>query len=630
MRGTCRRWSASIVGILVLLGPCLVHAQNSAVPPAAPTGAIHGTVTDEAGAPIAGAMVSAVGATTIFALSDRQGRFELAALAPGPYLLRAHRKGFGASRSVTLEIGPGVRVASTLALRRADPQILAAGVGLLGASDDDQPDEAATPATSGDAGTASEEQTETAWRVRHARRGILKDADLAGIVDDDSQAFAPVDVLGRAVGSPARLATSFFADTPFSGQVNLLTTSSFDTPQQLFSGSNAARGTAYLRVGAPVGTQGDWTVRGALNQADLTAWLLAGSYKTRAPARHQYEFGMSYSTQRYDGGNPLALRDVADGARNAGMVYAADTFAISPAVTMSYGGRYAQYDYLARRTLVSPRFSVTVTPGDGFRLSASVARRALAPGAEEFLPPGDTGIWLPPQRTFSSLERGRALDAERATLVAITLNRDFGRSSIGFRAFHQQIDDQLVTVFGAELPSQPDAKVGHYLIANAGDARALGYAAELSTMLAGRVQGSVAYSVATAEMDPAANLRLLLLLAPSAVRPAAEVIHDVSTTINADVPETSTRVFVLYRVSNAFARAGAPSGSAPERPGLDSRFDVQVRQSLPFLNFTAARWEMLIAVRNFFRETFEDASVYDELLTVRPPKRIVGGVTVHF
>jgi hypothetical protein len=57
---------------------------------------------------------------------------------------------------------------------------------------------------------------------------------------------------------------------------------------------------------------------------------------------------------------------------------------------------------------------------------------------------------------------------------------------------------------------------------------------------------------------------------------------------------------------------------------------VQVRQSLPFLNFTSARWEMLLAVRDFFSETAADQSIYDELLVVRPPKRIVGGVTMHF
>jgi hypothetical protein len=55
-----------------------------------------------------------------------------------------------------------------------------------------------------------------------------------------------------------------------------------------------------------------------------------------------------------------------------------------------------------------------------------------------------------------------------------------------------------------------------------------------------------------------------------------------------------------------------------------------VRQSLPFMDFSSAKWEMLVAVRNFFRETATDQSIYDELLVVRPPKRIVGGLTLKF
>ena len=39
---------------------------------------------------------------------------------------------------------------------------------------------------------------------------------------------------------------------------------------------------------------------------------------------------------------------------------------------------------------------------------------------------------------------------------------------------------------------------------------------------------------------------------------------------------------------------------------------------------------MLVAVRNMFRDDVLDASVYDELLVVRPPKRVVGGLTVKF
>ena len=39
---------------------------------------------------------------------------------------------------------------------------------------------------------------------------------------------------------------------------------------------------------------------------------------------------------------------------------------------------------------------------------------------------------------------------------------------------------------------------------------------------------------------------------------------------------------------------------------------------------------MLLTVRNLFREDLLDASIYDELLVVKPPKRIVGGLTVRF
>jgi hypothetical protein len=43
-----------------------------------------------------------------------------------------------------------------------------------------------------------------------------------------------------------------------------------------------------------------------------------------------------------------------------------------------------------------------------------------------------------------------------------------------------------------------------------------------------------------------------------------------------------------------------------------------------------ARWEVLVGMRNMFREPSDAASVYDELLVVRPPKRVVGGFLVRF
>jgi hypothetical protein len=119
------------------------------------------------------------------------------------------------------------------------------------------------------------------------------------------------------------------------------------------------------------------------------------------------------------------------------------------------------------------------------------------------------------------------------------------------------------------------------------------------------------------------------MLAPSALRPVSERIHNIQTALETHVPETATHVTVLYRLSDGFARpANGTTGGA--QPRVDGRFDVQIRQSLPFMSFANARWEMLLAVRNFFRQAGADESIYDELLVVRPPKRVVGGVTLRF
>ena len=69
---------------------------------------------------------------------------------------------------------------------------------------------------------------------------------------------------------------------------------------------------------------------------------------------HSYDLGFSYSTQEYQGGNPLALAAVSDGSRNVGEIYALDRWTVGPGVSVEYGGRYARYDYLVQPGLVQP------------------------------------------------------------------------------------------------------------------------------------------------------------------------------------------------------------------------------------------------------------------------------------
>ena len=641
MTGTTRfLTSAAVGGALVVGSAALVSAQQggaraSASPvvrlaSSAAPGTLSGVVRDEHGVPVQNVVVSALGAVTTLAVTDSGGRYEFGALTPGPYLVRAHLAGYVAPKAQLVQVRASARAASAIALRRegAAP-VLAAGIGLgeLATTGASQPDAPATAGTA-PADASGDDHSETAWRIRHARRSVLKDATLpASLLGDESGAGGPATwVLGQIAGTSTRVA-SLFADAPLSGQVNLLTSGSFDTPQQLFSTDGFARHIANVRLGAPVGEHADWGVSGALTQADISSWIVAGSYSVRAPARHRYDVGLSYSTQRYDGGNPLALRDVTDGSRNVGTAYGFDSFTLSPGATLTFGTEYSRYDYLKNRTLLSPRFELTLAPAAGTRVSASLSQRALAPGAEEFLPPNDAGIWLPPQRTFSSLNPNHLFQAERTLTAAGSVERDFGASTLAVRAFRQHVNDQLVTVFGGEVPGQPTANVGHYLVGNTGDVDAQGASAEFRAVIASRVHGSVRYSVARGRILQAGD-DYLMLLAPVAAHPGSSTIQDVTARLDTEVPETATRIMVLYRLGNGFAQPGGRSDAS--HATFDGRFDVQVRQSLPFMNFSSARWEMLLAVRNFFRDSSCDQSLYDELFVVRPPKRVVGGVTLHF
>ena len=148
----------------------------------------------------------------------------------------------------------------------------------------------------------------------------------------------------------------------------------------------------------------------------------------------------------------------------------------------------------------------------------------------------------------------------------------------------------------------------------------------LSSPLVRRLRGSVDYSLTRARWSPSAETAIIGTIAPSAARTGVEAFHDVTTSLEAAIPETATRVLFVYKVNTAYARSNGELAS----PGFDGRFDVRVHQALPFVRLVSSEWEVLVAVRNLFREPVTGSSVYDELLVVRPPKRIVGGFLVRF
>ena len=586
-------------------------------------GQIVGSVADEAGQPLDGAVISALGGTTTFAVSDKSGQFSLGQLPPGPYLLRAHLQGFLAARSTMVNVRPASRSASSFTLRRegtaAAPRVVDAGVGATAIG---------APVSAGDQ-TGGRDESDVAWRLRHLKRGVLRDTDtMAGLPTEDDTGFLTdsFGFLGRAVGGSAKAASALFSDLSIGGQVNLLTTGAFDSPVQLLEFDRASS-VAYFSLGAPVGSHGQWAVRAAMNQNDAGSWMLAGSYVVQAQVPHRYQMGMSYSVQSYDGGNALAIASVPNTSRNAGSIFADDEWAVSRRLTLGYGATYARYDYLKDPALVSPRFTATLAPTPSIRLHVAAARRLSAPGAEEFLP-SSRAEFLPPQRTFSPFSPANGFRTQETQHLEVGVERLLNGASVGLRVYRERIDDQLITVFGLRQPAAASA-LGHYRVGSVGDADLRGVGLTLTHAIIRHVRGSMDYSVSSANWlaaPPAEEYAVVTRWIPAATRPSHERIHDLTTSVQADVPITATRVVLLYKLNNAFIGGDGTS----LQPSLGARFDLQVNQALPFMNFSASQWEMLVAVRSLFHESLASGSSYDELLVVRPPKRLVGGITVKF
>ncbi|RPJ62932.1 MAG: TonB-dependent receptor, partial [Acidobacteria bacterium] len=546
------------------------------------------------------------------AVGDGQGELGI------PALVRAHLAGFARSNRQFVQVGPGGVARFSVTLQRIPgpddpPAVLAAGLA----------SSAVPPSSAGTAGEESEaattDRSEQAWRLRHLKRSILKEAERAALDGGHEQppgGDGTFSFLTRALGSSAQ----FIADLPLTAQVNFLTSGTFEGGQPGdFSGS-ASRGVAFVTIGGPAFHHGDWTAQ-VMGQGEPGSWYLAGTYRKRAPARHLFDVGVSYSTQQFTAASRWPLEPGGEGQRTAGSVYVVDRWKMAPYLTVTYGGRYAQYSYLPGG-LVSPHLNVTVVPVARVRLKGTVSQRWLAPGAEEFLEPMAAGLWVPPERTFIGFT---PVTPERTRHYEIALEHDVWRDVVlAVSAFVQRTRNQQLAVFGSGVGTTP---TGHYVVGNAGNVEAQGWSVGLSSSPFPGVRGSIAYAMVDGNWSRERALQSGLLLVGAEARPASERLHDLTTSVETRISPTDTSLFVAYKLNSGFVRRDADGF----HPGVGARFDVQVMQGLPFLDFTSARWEVLVAVRDMFRDQIAtDASVFDELLVLKAPTRVVGGLLVRF
>ena len=605
------------------------------------SGFIEGVVADERGVPLAGAMVSALGATSAVAVTDTHGFFVIESLPPGSYVLRAHLTGYATSRRQFVEVRATTQARYAITLQRAGsaaaraatqagprtppppPKVLAAG--LVPVEPRFDPLSLDPFGLGGASAKGGGDASETAWRLRHLPRSVLKETTDRGSAAAGAgrgaagRKLSPPggSALSRALGAPVRI----LGDLPVTGQVNLMTSASFDGGPGSSSGESGMRGSALLGLAGPAWGYGDWSAR-VMTQGAPGSWFLSGRFGNRAPSRNRYQVGFAYSSQRTASTaapGHVSLDRTEPRDRSAGLLYGTGRFTVTPRLLVDYGGRVAWYDYMRSGALVSPSVVVTLVPIERFRIRLGASQRRVAPGAEEFMEPFAGGLWAPPERTFVAFS---PLVPEKTTQFDVTLEHDLTpRLSVTFRSFYQNTTDQQMLFFGDVVAGQS----GRYGVGDVGDVLTRGYSFGVSHHLVSRLRGSIAYELTRARWWTTAPGEELLLLGFGR-RPGREQLHGLLTTVETDLPRTETHLFVAYRLNTGFLRReGDTTGS-----GFDSRFDVEVTQRLRFLDFTSAQWQALLVVKNVFRDQARDSSAYDELLVVNPPTRILGGFVVRF
>ncbi len=561
-------------------------------------GRVQGLVRDGAGQGVPGASVLAVGQTIISARSDVRGRF-LLSLPPGDYVLRASRDGYVSNYREMVRVQSTTRLERDITLtRQVDP-----------------PKDLAT-----DDGHA---HTDMAWILRHLPRSVLRDGSdiLPGRPEGANGRIDPLR--GDLAGESASRVAQALAGSDLQGQVNFVTTA-VAGPMSAWSQVPWPRGIAYVSLGAPVVGYGAWQVRAAMASGEGSSWNVLGEFASDPGRAHLWKAGLSFSAQGYALSTERLSEAVAE-TRSVAGISGQDRWLIGSRVEINYGARADRFDYLAKPQLFSANGGVSVRVLPRTFVAASAARGMIAPGVDEFLPPPDGGPWLPAERTFVPLSGRGTLRAEQLLNGEVVVTHRFGPGAesptVQVRRFWQRSADQMATMFGVEGQTSH----GQYVVAQVGSVDLAGWGVGVSGRFSRYLIGRVEYARVSSDWRASRWVQEISLAAPSVLRGDREQLHDLTASLDANLSKTSTHVGLVYRASTAFS---PEDGARAPVPG--SRFDLQVRQALPYRPTPSSRLELLFAVRNLFRDVRSQTSWYDELLTVGPPLRLMGGIQVRF
>jgi hypothetical protein len=582
-------------------------------------GRVTGVVFDDTGAAVSGANILATGAAVGLVRTDSRGRFTLV-LPAGNYLLRVAREGFVSTYREPL------RVESDRLIQR---RILLMRRGVSATSSATQAEPAQGGTASGPAEAGPHGHGEMAWRLRYLRRTVLREIGSDALIETDpgstpvSGLPMPASSAGRTRANSLGGVESLFSAADLTGHISLLTTSSLAHTETHFTPAVWSHGIADVVVGAPMGKAGDWSIRGVVAAGDARAWTLFGEYVSRPDRPHEVRLAVSYSTQGlmalHDLGRPAAGSE----SRSAGSVEAADRWAVRPSLEIDYGIRFDRLDYLAESSLFSPHAGMRLAILPRTFVVAASSQRMVAPGANEFRPPSESGPWLPPARAFHPLVPEAPLRPERLRRHAAGIEREIRADTttvVRVEWFRESTRHQMATLFGLDDRSD----VGRYDVATVGSVRVTGWRLQAESEIGPHVHGRVEYAEGRAEWDDARGVAALRQLDPALARWGSEAVSTLRTSFDVALPPTATHLEVRYQLNRVSA---GPSGQLPAIAA--DGFDLELRQRLPYQPLNRGLFNALFTLSTLAHD-HDSASFYDEILTAGAPLRLTAGLQLGF
>jgi hypothetical protein len=582
------RLRGALLFVLALSAPSVIARP--------PGGGLVGWVEDTRGIPVPGVVISLFGkgvdAAGLVTLSDSAGRFFLPSLPAGSYTLRALAAGHLPAPARQVTVLPDRD--STFTVSLTPLKLQPAGADAAGAVDE----------------ADSEASRELRWLLRHKRRSVLEDQGAGAAADGATGEGATTQALDTSAAS-AHLA-SWLND--LGGTVEVMANPAgvgvgsvplgFQAPPESFS---------LLQLKGRMGVGGSWSLGGLVADSESTTWRTAAEFIFDPGDGHEIQVGSGYGTRLFQ---PLVSGD-REGRldnRTVGAIFVQDRWQATENVAYTAGARFSYIGFLDDRNHVDPFAAVEVKRDARTRVRGTVSSRTMVPGGDLLTL---SVLGSAPAMAFAVMDE--QLRPERAMRYELAVDQALGATTLSARTFYEGVEDQLVNAFSGPRAARS------LRIVNGGGLQARGMGLTVGRRFGDAFSGSVTYTYGHSwRRDPVAVVEAGALPDLFAYHDAD--FHDVVGRVETFIDWSDTRVIAFYRLNTLTPEVEGKKTSAL----ANARFDVQVRQGLPFLGaLTRADWEFLLAVRNLFYETSEGATL-DEVAVLNPPKRVLGGISVRF